>query len=162
MKFTRYDPSYDSYPRWQALSTEGSFHVVAPSAVAGLLPNGLIAKSNSILVMASGSANVSVFVANINRVDMPASAIDQQPYIVAFDHSASAASGGFIDHGDWANRTDRPGSDFFKLISASGIAAYYPLATMPSAASGPLDELHIDSQKSAFWKTLSALQNTDE
>jgi hypothetical protein len=86
--------------------------------------------------MASASANVSVFVANINRVDKPASALDQEPFIAVFDHSAYAASGGFVHHGDWPRRTTLPGKQFFDGISASGIQAYYPLAEMPTASSG--------------------------
>jgi hypothetical protein len=112
--------------------------------------------------MSSGNPSVSVFVANINRVDMPASAVDQQPYIIAFDHVASAASGGFLHHGNWLNRTDYPGRGFFDLISASGITTYYPLSEMPTAASGLLDDLKTDSQRAAFWNTFSALQESGE
>lgn len=112
--------------------------------------------------MASGSLPASVFVANLNRVDKPASAIYQEPYILAFDHSASAANGGFVHHGDWQGRTTHPDEGFFAAIAASGIQAHYPLQEMPTAGSGYIDDVAVDSQKAAFWTALSALRNDDE
>jgi hypothetical protein len=92
-------------------------------------------------------------------VDIPASAVDQEPYILAFDHSASSASGGFVHHGNWTGRTTLPGEEFFNAIAASGIQAHYPLQAMPTAGSGQIDDLTVDSQKQAFWIALSALRN---
>ena len=160
MKFARYDLPYDSYSRWKDTCPEGTWRTITPSALEGLFPEDLLSKTNSLLVMASGSLQASVFVANLNRVDIPDSAIDQQPYIVAFSHSSSTASGGFVHHGDWVGRTDRPGRGFFDAISASGIQAYYPLQEMPNAASGYLADLRVDSQKEAFWKALSLLEES--
>jgi hypothetical protein len=111
--------------------------------------------------MASGSPQASVFVTNLNRVDIPDSAVDQQPYIITFSHNDSTASGGFVHHGDWAGRTDKPGRSFFDAISASGIQAYYPLKEMPITASGCLADLEVDSQKEAFWKALSLLEESN-
>jgi len=161
MKFSRQDPPYGTYLAWHSICREGTWIKVAPDRLAGILPaSPLLQKANSVMVMASASGTVSVYVANINRVDMPASAVDQEPYIVAFDHSASAASGGFVHHGNWPGRTTLPGSTFFQALSASGIQAYYPLAEIPTAASGNLVELRVDSQKAAFWASLSALEES--
>lgn len=158
MKFTRHDLPYDSYGTWKALCDEGTFQRVSPSALSDLLPESLLAKANSVLVMASGISLISVYVTNLNRVDK--TEIDQHPYIIAFDHNASTTSGGFIDHGKWDNRSNKHSKDFFDLVAASGITAYYPLAEMPSATSGLLDDLKIDSQRNAFWTSFSALKSS--
>lgn len=126
--------------------------------MSGLLPQSLLAKANSILLLASGSGNRSFFVANINRVDTRASAIDQQPYIVEFDHDALSAHGGFINHGNWPGRTTTQSQDFFNHVAASGTGAYYPLPEMPTIASGSLDDLQISSQHAAYGNAFSALQ----
>ena len=162
MKFTRYDPPYASYNRWTGISLEGNYHVVKPDALTGLMPDTLLNKTNSVVVLASASGQFSVYVANLNRVDFPDNAVDQHPYIAVFDHSVSAASGGFVDHGDWDGRTDYPGNNFFDAISASGITAHYPLEQMPNSTSGTLDELNTSSQKAAFWQAFSALHESDD
>ncbi len=163
MKFGRQDPTYNAYAEWREICPEGTWKSVSPDTLGAIIPaSPLLNKANSVLVMASASATYSVFVANMNRVDTPASAIDQEPYIAVFDHSASAASGGFIHHGNWPNRTTLPGKGFFNGISASGIQAYYPLAQMPTAGSGYLNALTVDSQNAAFWVALSELQNSSE
>ena len=157
MKFTRYDLPYDSYNKWKETCPEGSYRTVAPDLLENLLPHDLLSKTNSVVVMASGSPHASAFVANLNRVDVPDHAVDQQPYIVTYSHDDSSASGGFIHHGNWPGRTERPGKQFFDGISASGIQAFYPLSQMPISASGNLADLEVDSQKEAFWNSLSLL-----
>ena len=159
MKFSRDDTTYDSYSRWKRISEEGTWHIVPPSKLSGLIPDDLLNKANSVMIMSSASPQGSVFVANINRVDRPASAIDQEPYSAVFDHGASTASGGFVHHGNWTGRTDKPGPGFFSAIAASGIDVYYPLKEMPTSGSGLLKELRVDSQIKAFWNSLSALKN---
>ncbi len=77
--------------------------------------------------------------------------------IVAFDHRAQAASGGFVEHGAWDGRTERPSSAFFDLIAASGIMSYYPLAEEPVAPSGNLKDLSVDSHRDAFWTAVRSL-----
>lgn len=162
MKFTRLDPSYTTYNQWTGIAREGTYQVVAPSTLSGLIPDPLLSKSNSVLVMASASGAYSVFVANLNRVDVADNAIDQHPYIAVFNHSASAASGGFVDHGDWDGRTDYPGTGFFDVISASGMDTYYPLRQMPTSTSGALESLGANSQNAAFWRALSGLRDSDK
>jgi hypothetical protein len=159
MKFSRQDPPYDTYEKRHDICQEGTWIKVSPDKLNEIVPaSPLLAKANSVFVMASASASISVFVANINRVDFPASAIDQEPYVAVFDHSTTAASGGFVHHGGWPQRTTLPGKGFFDGLSASGIQAYYPIAEMPLATSGYLNELKVDSQNGAFWAALSALK----
>jgi hypothetical protein len=160
MRFNRFDPPYDSYSQWKALCSDGYFRVADQSLLSGLLPNGLLAKTHNALLMSSASAGsaLTVFVANLNRVDAPASAIDHHPYIMVFDHRTFAASGGFVEHGNWTGRSDLPGPDFFSAIAASGIGAHYPISRMPSASAGLLSELDVDSQNAAFWASFSEMQ----
>ena len=162
MKFSRNDPSYEAYDTWKSICSEGVWKEIEPGMLSGLIPSGLLDKTNSVFVMASGSPQVSAFVANLNRVDMSSSAIDQEPYIAVFDHSASTASGGFVHHGNWHGRTTNPDKDFFDAITASGIQAYYPLEEMPTTGSGLIEDLKADSQKQAFWNAFTQLKNTNK
>ena len=159
MKLSRLDSPYSEYERLSAMCPEGTWNVVSPDRLAGIIPDSLLNKVNSVVLMASASANVTVFVANMNRVDMPASAVDQDPCILAFDHSASAASGGFVHHGSWPDRTTPMTRELMALISASGIQTQYPLKTMPTAGSGYLDDLEKlpQSQREAWWAAVSGL-----
>ena len=161
MRFSRLDPPYGEYTRLSALCPENRFSVVPPDRLTGLFSDSLLNKVNSVMLMASGSGNFTTFVANMNRVDMPASAVDQEPYIVVFDHSASTASGCFVHHGSWPGRTTQMPERFSRMISASGIQAHYPLETMPCASSGSLDELQTlpQSQREAWWAALSGIAN---
>jgi hypothetical protein len=162
MKLNRFDIPYSQYVTWSRVWSEGRFYTVSPDVFEGILPSRFLSKTNSALVMISGSPQATAFIANFNRVDMPNDEIDQHPYILVFDHAASAASGGFVDHGGWLNRTTMPDNSFFDAIAASGIQAYYPLQQMPTSPSGLLEDLDIDSQKEAFWASLRALGIADE
>jgi hypothetical protein len=160
MKFSRYDRPYSDYSSWASLCAEGTWRRTTPDVLPNSFPKALLGKTNSVLLMAAGSGLASVFVVNLNRVDFSASAVDQEPYIAVFDHSAPSASGGFVHHGSWVGRTDVPDSAFFDAVSASGIQAYYPLSQMPMSASGQLEELPISSQKEAFWTALRLLRTS--
>ena|SRR4030067_1039446 len=152
--FSRHDPaSYAEYKKWREICPEGKYRIVSPEKLRGLLPDALIEKMNSALVMASASASppATVFLANVNRVDRPASAVDQEPYISVFYHGASAASGGFLHHGGWRGRTTIMEKDFFDAINASGINIRFPLQEMPSSSAGSIEDLKVDSQYEAFW-----------
>ncbi len=162
MRFSEYHVSYDLYETWKEICPEGRWRTAEPALLDGLIPSDLLNKTNSVFVMGSASAHGSVFLANLNRVDMAGSAIDQQPFVVAFNHAGSTATGGFVHHGDWPGRTTKPGEDFFKATAASGIQAYYPLEEMPTAASGKLEDLKVASQNEAWWNTLSLLRDRSE
>jgi hypothetical protein len=164
MRFKKYSPGYDSYNTFTRLCKEGTWQVLnQPNQLSGIIPEDLLKKAHSIVLMsAASSPQQSVFVANINRVDKPASAVDQEPFIAVFDHSSTTASGGFVHHGNWPGRTDKPGPAFLTAIAASGINTHFPLSEMPTSGSGLLNELKVDSQNQAFWTALSALKDTYE
>ena len=160
-KFSRHDPaSYDEVEKWRSICPEGEYRVVAPEKLSGLLPNDLLQKINSALVIASASASppATVFLANTNRIDRPTSSIDQEPYLAVFFHSASAASGGFVHHGGWSGRTTKMKKDFFEAIHASGIDVRYPLKEMPPSDAGPIDKLTVDSHHQAYWTAVYKYQ----
>jgi hypothetical protein len=158
MKFERFDMPYATFEDWAALCPEEQYRVVDPSVLPAGLPSTLLAKFNSVVLMSSGSPAATVFVANGLRVDAAASAVDEEPYIIAFEHATSSASGGFIHHGDWPGRTSYARPEFFTAIAASGMAAHYPIAERPTAASGLLANLPRGSHSEAFWRSLRLLR----
>lgn len=159
VRFSEFTPTYDSYTQWRDIVSEGTWQVVSPGVLSDIIPPKLLAKVNSVMVMGAASANGSVFVANLNRIDKKDNAVDQQPYIAVFNHNTSSASGGFVDHGNWRARTTILDMDSLSTIAASGIDAYIFLSEMPSTASGLLDELEGDSsQNAAFKESILALK----
>ena len=108
MKFSRYDPHYSSYQRWKDICPEGTWRTdVEPDSLYGFIPDDLLRKANSVFVLSSASPEATAFIANLNRVDMPAKELDQHPYIAVFGHKDCSASGGFVDHGHWCGRTTK-------------------------------------------------------
>ncbi len=162
MKLDRFDLSYESRKQWGHLCPEDVWRNIEVGKLNGLLPSDLLAKSNSVFVMCSGSPQATAYVANLNRVDFSDQAIDQEPYIIIFDHVQSTASGGFVHHGNWDRRTIKPGAGFFDAVSASGIQAHYPLAEIPTSSSGYMKDLQVSSQKDAFWNAFSLLRESNK
>ena len=158
MKFTRSDPDYSSHLLWRDICLEGRYAVVGPSALTGLVAKGLLERANNIVVMTAASGQYSVIVANVNRVDLRDSSMDQNPYVAVYDHAASSASGGYLDHGDWQGRSDPVDSMLLAGIAASGISAYYPLGHVPPTPNGALGDLAVGSQNAAFWAAFRALR----
>ena len=162
IRFSRMDPSFTSYADWNARCPEGIWRVVPPDEVRGLLPSGPpLEKCNRVFIMASGSPQVSAFMVNLHRVDFPDKAVDQEPFVVVFDHETCSASGGIVHHGNWKGRTEYPDEGFFAALAASGIQAYFPLKEVPTAGSGRIEDLPVDSsQLSAYWAGLIQLKKT--
>src|SRR4051794_24205478 len=104
-KFTYFDTSIQDREAWEKLCPPDEYRVVPPSALSGLLPVGLLAKADSVFMVASGSPQGTiVWMANVHRVDAKASGIDQEPFGVVFHGNTPAVSGCLVHHGDWANR----------------------------------------------------------
>lgn len=123
MRFRPYDQTYQAYTRWHSLCTKDSYQIIESKSLSGLLPEALLNKSSSVLLMEKETSESSIFVANINRIDINTSGsqIDQQPYIVAFNHSGSKCLGGFIEHGNWTNRTTTfIDPKLWEIVSGSG------------------------------------------
>jgi len=162
LKFTPYPIDYNTYEQWSGLTPENSYTNVHPTKLAGLLPSGLLPKCQPGMIMASASGDSTIFVANLNRVDIRDSAIDQQPIIAIFNHTSALATGGFLEHGNWSGRTYHPGEGFFAHIRLSGTGARYPLSQIPFNESGSLEELAGSSNELAFRYSVSALQHHEK
>ena len=160
MKFSTYAGTYADYQEWREICAEGHWKRLSPSALRGRLPDDLLDKTNAAFVLSSASPAVSAFVVNINRVEPSASAIDQEAYVITFDHSASAVEGYFVHHGLWPGRTIRPGSSFFEAVTASGIEHYYPYQHMPPGSSGVLSDLVAHPKAAGWWKSMKDLRQS--
>lgn len=161
MRFRPYNQTYQSFSKWQSLlCTKDSYKVMEPKSLSGLLPDPLLKKSSSVLIMEKETSGSSVFVANINRIDINTSGsqIDQQPYIVAFDHSGSKCFGGFIEHGNWTDRTTTfIDPKLWAIVSGSGVLDYLPIAQLPEKQAGSISELEVTSQNEAFIAAFESL-----
>lgn len=135
----------------------GEYRVVPPSVIpAGIIAQGLLDKTHSILVLCSGTATNRVYaMMNFNRID--GNDIDQMPYIMAFDGSESVPSGILVQHGKYPGRITPLPADFYSYIAASGT---YPLQEMPTSTSGSILDLNIGSQKTAFHILVSAMEKS--
>ncbi len=134
MKLQWYSPSGQNFTEWNSLCNLQQFCLRKPSELPDIIAQGLKDKSHSVLMMASGIASgegTAYFVANIIRLDSKAHAYDQQPFAIPFVGGEFAGSALMIHHGNWPGRTDG-----------------YPLE--PSAISGNLSDLYLDSHKYAF------------
>ena len=125
----------------------------------GLLPPGLLEKTNTVFLLSSGTADATAYVAGIYRVDPPDDAIDLQPYVLTFDHQASQASGYFVEHGNWPGRSIRPGSSFFDAIETSGIQHHFPYETFPGGSSGVMSDVSAHPEAGAFWKMMKQIRS---
>lgn len=159
MRYDFFDISQERYTEWADLCPVNEYRVISPAALPGIVPAGLLAKTNSVLVMGSASPHgVVYYMANLNRVDLPAQAIDQQPFGLAFVGTSPAGSACLVQHGNWPGRTSHPTADFWAEVHASRLSAYYPLAELPAIPSGPLSSLLPSSQGSAFRTVVAQLQ----
>lgn len=151
MKYKWFEISHENREEWESLCPPNEYRVVDPTLLPSIIPIALKNKLNSALIIASGEANGIVFyMINLMRVDTKDAAIDQQPFGLAFVGDTPIPSGCLIDHGNWQGRTIKPPSDFWSLISKSGIRSVYPLAEMPRNSFGNIRDLQVTSQEEAF------------
>jgi hypothetical protein len=150
-KFYYHNTSGQKREDWERVCPTDQFRVVQPPALSGLLPAGLLATADSILVAASGSAHGTVlYMANVNRVDAKASGIDQTPLAVVFFGNEPAVSGCFAHHGSWTGRTIQAPPEFWDALASGGLGNCYPLSNLPDKLAGSLSELNVPSQHAAF------------
>jgi hypothetical protein len=115
------------------------------------MPAGLLAKADSVLVVASGSPQGTVmYMANVNRVDAKACGVDQTPLAVVFFGNTPAISGCFAQHGSWPGRTTQAPPEFWEALASGNLGHCYPISQLPEMMSGPINELNVPSQHAAF------------
>jgi hypothetical protein len=138
---------------WLSLCQMNQYHLIRLSELPSIIPNALKAKSDSVLVMASGvvaGEGTAYFMANINRVDIKVRAIDQQPFTIAFVGGEAAGSACMGQHGNWPNRTIFPSAHYWEQISTNGIGYCTLHPELPTVASGLISDLSLESHKRAF------------
>ena len=159
MKFSDFARPYDEYDWWNDLCPGGHWKRVSPTVFEGILPDGLLVKSNAAVVMSSDSGNATAFVTNLFRVEPDVGEIDQEPYILTFNHDHSESSGYFIHHGSWDGRTVSPGSTFFDAVESSGIEHHYPYRVIPPGSSGLMSDLKLHPEAEGFCKDMKVIRS---
>jgi hypothetical protein len=150
-KFYNHDTAGQEREDWEKVCPIGEYRVVPPQGLSGLMPAGLLAKADSILVVASGSPRGKVmYMANVNRVDAKASGVDQTPMAVVFFGTTPAMSGCFAQHGSWSRRTTREPPEFWEALASGNLGQCYPINHLPVKMAGTISELNVPSQHAAF------------
>jgi len=138
-RYSYFDTSSHDRAAWEGLCPPGEFRAVQPAALSGLLPGGLLARADSVLMVASGTPQGTVvWMANVHRVDHKASGIDQGPFGIVFHGEAPARSGVLVHHGGWVERTTPAPPQFWEALAASGIGNCYPFSGLPTDTAGPI------------------------
>jgi len=141
----------------RGLCPDGEYRVVTPDQFPdGILSEGLLEKTHSILVTASGTESGRVYImCNLNREDK--TEIDQMPYGIAIEGHETLPSGILVQHGNYhGDRTTKLPDNFYEFVSVSGT---FPLKTMPPSVSGKLSDLAIGSQREAFDLLISEIRS---
>lgn len=152
--------------KWLELCPVGEYRVLSMQEMLnfGLLPRDLVMKFNSVFVAVSGVYNSDeIFIMfNGNRIDFPATQVDQQPFGFGYYGGEIYGSGVLIQHGDWDGRSSDSPPEFWNSISVSGLYNVYPLNEMPPSSSGSFEDLNIQSQKDAFGNLINHIHNNFE
>ena len=99
MKYDWIDISDQERNKWEEICPPGEYRIIPASALSGVLPDSLINKYNSALVMGSASPYGNVYyMANGNRVDGADAAIDQMPFGLAFIPHSAPDSGKSLEY----------------------------------------------------------------
>jgi len=115
MKYKYFDVSNEDRNKWEEICPPGEYRIISgsetPNLFAGVLPEDLTRKYDSVLIAGSATLDGTVYyMANGNRIDY--SEVDQMPFGLAFIGNKTTGSAYLIDHGDWENRTIPQPEDF--------------------------------------------------
>lgn len=144
---------------WEALCPVGEYRVLQAEDVPDVISPGLIEKGHSFLMIASGSTTgTAYYMVNVNRIDIAAGAIDQEPFGIAFVGDNPAYSGCYIHHGNWPGRTRPIPSGFISGVSGSTLACCYSVTSIPDLPAGKIQDLKVSSQQDAFQELLLSLE----
>lgn|GEM_PF-975571 len=158
MKYTYFSVSTECRQDWENLCPINQFRIVAPHELPIAYPINLRNKLHRALVVASSLPNgVDYWMINGNRVDGRASAVDQQPFGIAFSGTKAMGSACLIHHGTWDGRTVYLGSAFLNYANASGSGHCSQVSELPAESSGNASNLRIQSQLDALNNVISAL-----
>lgn len=155
-----YKVPYQEYSKWRTLCPENQYRVVSAAALPTGTPNSLKEKSVQVVLMSSGDTtnNCSVMVANFIRHDRLDVALDQEPWILVFDHSKQTSTGAFIHHGNWDGRTVKLDPQVRFALETSGLTAHFPSVGIPAQTEGLLADLEAHPQGKAFWNSVVSIK----
>lgn len=144
-RYSWFDASREDPARWRAIAPPGEYRVVKPATLpTSAIASGLLAKADAAVVMCSTAAvggSAQIYTVTLTRVDAKASAVDQEPFVIAFNDGTPMSGGVIRHHGDWPGRTTHPPAGFWSAIETSGIGNCQPLAALPPAEAGPMSDL---------------------
>jgi len=98
--------------------------------------------------------NRSVFVANMFRFDRIDSALDQEAYVIVYNHELESTTGALFHHGDWNKRTFKANQEVLTAIENSALGVYFPLIGIPERPSGPLKDLEEHPQGDVYQRVV--------
>lgn len=101
--------------------------------------------------MCSGTAACAFYGLVINRVDVRAGAIDQEPFGIGFYYNEPLPSGTFAHHGNWPGRTEVQAPEFWDYFRATGGGHARPIVGLPTEPITSIYELDdLESLRRAF------------
>lgn len=118
------------------------WRVVTGDELPSVFPDSFRAKIASALIIAAPTSTGGTYLAfSANRADLKARAFDIEPFGVIVHSTGPGASGVFIHHGTWEDRTQCPPGAFWDGVSQSRIAEYFLASPPANRSAGPLTEL---------------------
>ena len=155
MKFVPY-PNHWDINKWQRECPELTYKVVSTNELPNWLPTGLTNKFNSAVIAASGNTQTYVGIIMGFRVDHDN--IDEHPYVVAFDKLNNQEYSGFIEHGNWDNRTTPISPEMESLMAASGVSVTFSFNRKPLSPNGTLEDLNNQGILNGYKKTVNTIE----
>lgn len=116
---------------------------------------------SALLIGQQTSTGGTYLVVSANRVDLPASAIDIEPFGLIVHSSGPSPSGVFVHHGTWEGRTQYPPAAFWGEVSTSGIGEYFKALPPENLSEGALDQLQKGHRK-AFDAVIGELRARED
>lgn len=158
-KYNWFNTENEELSKWERVCPVGEYRVLRPCDLpTSAFSVGLTEKCDSVVVVASGSAGNTWFMANFARVEESHYVIDQMPAAIVFKGAEPLPSGTLRQHGDWDGRTEAPPAQFWSNLSSSQLPTLYPYSQIPLKAAGTLEDLGINSHTRAMEVVFKKMQ----
>ncbi len=155
MKFEYFKNGWE-LKEWQLECPELTYKVVDNNELPDWLPSSLTTKFNSAVIAASG--NTSTYVGIIMGYRIDHDEIDEHPFVVAFDKNNNNEFSGFINHGDWTDRTTNIPDEMQRLMAASGLSVDFKFNRKPEVPYGTLNDLKNQGILNGYEKAVSIIE----
>lgn len=128
------------------------YRVLQPHELPEFLPSSFRTQIINGIAMTSNISSGWILVANWQRLDIKAQAIDQEPFgIFLVSSNASALSSGmYLHHGSWPGRTTPIPFPVASSFLTTDISSLWPLTDPPPDTYGPLEDLKGTSHERAL------------